>query len=217
MGLSPQFRDLLSEPLAANLLLHAGGIARRKPDTETNRALRCWAEPRKKTRSHRVRPMTTCRKYTPANIQKIQDWVAEGISREEIAKSLGVTVGSLQVTCSRLGISLRNPKMFEHRRRVGRRIPNHPPMVGHIGPQYPRFQIRIVLEHDGKRCETDVPLMGLDIARLGLAKTVFGGSASAPLTPHRGSTKHQVRAISFGRGGFPKSRRNLGRALHTIA
>ena len=62
------------------------------------------------------------------------------------------------------------PKVFEHRRRVERRpyIPNHPPMVGHIGPQYPRFQIRIVLEHDGKRCETDVPLMGLDIARLGL-------------------------------------------------
>jgi hypothetical protein len=114
--------------------------------------------------------MTTCRKYTPANIQKIQDWVAEGISREEIAKSLGVTVGSLQVTCSRMGISLRNPKMFEHRRRVESRpyIPNHPPMVGHIGPQYPRFQIQIVLEHDGKRCETDVPLMGLDIARLGL-------------------------------------------------
>jgi hypothetical protein len=46
-------------------------------------------------------------KFTPANIQKIKDWVAEGISREEIAKSLGVTVGSLQVTCSRLGISLR--------------------------------------------------------------------------------------------------------------
>ena len=26
------------------------------------------------------------RKFTPANIQKIKDWVAEGISREEIAK-----------------------------------------------------------------------------------------------------------------------------------
>ncbi len=45
--------------------------------------------------------------FTPANIQKIKKWVAEGISREEIAKSLDVTLGSLQVTCSRLGISLR--------------------------------------------------------------------------------------------------------------
>jgi hypothetical protein len=48
------------------------------------------------------------KKFTPANIQKIKDWVAQGICREDIAKSLDVTVGSLQVTCSRLGISLRN-------------------------------------------------------------------------------------------------------------
>ena len=32
-----------------------------------------------------------------------------GKSREEIAELIGVTVGSLQVTCSRLGISLRRP------------------------------------------------------------------------------------------------------------
>ena len=42
--------------------------------------------------------------FTPASIQKIKEWVAEGISREEIAKSLGVTLGSLQVTCSKLDI-----------------------------------------------------------------------------------------------------------------
>jgi hypothetical protein len=109
-------------------------------------------------------------KYTPANIQKIKDWVAEGISREEIAKSLDVTVGSLQVTCSRLGISLRIPKMFERRRRVESLpyLPNHPPMAGHIGPkpQYLRFQI--ILEHDGLQRVTDVPLASLDIARVAL-------------------------------------------------
>jgi hypothetical protein len=38
-------------------------------------------------------------KFTPANIQKIKDWVAQGTRREDIAKSLDVTVGSLQVTC----------------------------------------------------------------------------------------------------------------------
>ena len=53
---------------------------------------------------HRGRRTT---KFTPANIQKIKDWVAQGMRREDIAKSLDVTVGSLQVTCSRLGISLR--------------------------------------------------------------------------------------------------------------
>ena len=56
---------------------------------------------------------TRRRKFTPGNIQKIKDWVAQGISREEIAKLIDVTVGSLQVTCSRLGISLRIPKIFD--------------------------------------------------------------------------------------------------------
>ena len=46
-------------------------------------------------------------KFTPQAIEKIKELVAEGISRDEIANRLGVTVGSLQVTCSRLGISLR--------------------------------------------------------------------------------------------------------------
>jgi hypothetical protein len=35
--------------------------------------------------------------------------VERGKSREEIAELIGVTVGSLQVTCSRLGIRLRRP------------------------------------------------------------------------------------------------------------
>ena len=43
-------------------------------------------------------------KFTPQAIEKIKAFVAEGISREEIANRLGVTVGSLQVTCSRLVI-----------------------------------------------------------------------------------------------------------------
>ena len=46
-------------------------------------------------------------KFTPQAIEKIKEFVAEGIRRDEIANRLGVTVGSLQVTCSRLGISLR--------------------------------------------------------------------------------------------------------------
>jgi hypothetical protein len=36
--------------------------------------------------------------------------VAKGVGRDEIANRLGVTVGSLQVTSSRLGISLRKNK-----------------------------------------------------------------------------------------------------------
>jgi hypothetical protein len=48
-------------------------------------------------------------KFTPERIQQIRNLVERGRSREEIAELIGVTVGSLQVTCSRLGISLRQP------------------------------------------------------------------------------------------------------------
>ena len=115
---------------------------------------------------HQGRP----KKFTPANLQKIKDWVAKGISREEIARSIGATVGSLQVTCSRMGISLRKPKELisavDNNSKGA--IPNHPPMLGHVGPQFPRVQFQLVIERDGKRCVTDVPLTGTDIARLGL-------------------------------------------------
>src|SRR5215510_4205227 len=47
------------------------------------------------------------RKFTAENIEKIKEWVAQGVGRNEMAKRLAVTAGSLQVTCSRLGISLR--------------------------------------------------------------------------------------------------------------
>jgi hypothetical protein len=48
-------------------------------------------------------------KFTPERIQQIKNLVERGKSSGEIAELVGVTVGSLQVTCSRLGISLRQP------------------------------------------------------------------------------------------------------------
>jgi hypothetical protein len=48
-------------------------------------------------------------KFTPERIQQIKNLVERGKRREDIAELIGVTVGSLQVTCSRLGISLRRP------------------------------------------------------------------------------------------------------------
>jgi hypothetical protein len=48
-------------------------------------------------------------KFSPERIQQIKNLVERGKSREEIAELIGVTVGSLQVTCSRLGLSLRRP------------------------------------------------------------------------------------------------------------
>jgi hypothetical protein len=48
-------------------------------------------------------------RFTPERIQQIKNLVERGTSREEIADLIGMTVGSLQVTCSRFGISLRRP------------------------------------------------------------------------------------------------------------
>ena len=49
-------------------------------------------------------------KFTPERIEQIRNLVERGKTREEIAEIIDVTVGSLQVTCSRLGISLRRPR-----------------------------------------------------------------------------------------------------------
>jgi hypothetical protein len=60
-------------------------------------------------RSQNPLPRGRPTKFTPVRIQQIRTLVEQGKSREEIAELIGVTVGSLQVTCSRLGISLRRP------------------------------------------------------------------------------------------------------------
>ena len=49
-------------------------------------------------------------KFTPERLSQIVNLVERGKSREEIADLVGVTVGTLQVTCSRFGISLRRPR-----------------------------------------------------------------------------------------------------------
>jgi hypothetical protein len=53
-----------------------------------------------------MRPQNRPVKFTPQVIENIKKLVAQGIERDEIAKRLGVTVRSLQVTCSRLGITV---------------------------------------------------------------------------------------------------------------
>jgi hypothetical protein len=58
-------------------------------------------------------------KFTPVNIRQIINLVERGKNREEIAEIIGVTPGSLAVTCSKLGISLRRP-FFGPGRQVGR-------------------------------------------------------------------------------------------------
>ena len=117
---------------------------------------------------HRGRRTT---KFTPANIQKIKDWVAQGMGREDIAKSLDVTVGSLQVTCSRLGISLRRRHDNAPRVRVESRgfVSNGRVYAGHLQPaQKSRAKFQLVLQRRGMEQTTDLPFTANGIGRLGV-------------------------------------------------
>src|SRR5215831_18882890 len=108
-------------------------------------------------------------KFTPQAIEKIKKFVAEGISRDEIANRVGVTVGSLQVTCSRLGISLRRIILSNgsHHTPDVRGIPA-PCSVGiaHVRDQKEVSQpvarrfanLAIMMRHKGKEKTTDIPL-----------------------------------------------------------
>jgi hypothetical protein len=54
----------------------------------------------------KIRKRGRSTRFTEEVLANIQQWVVEGIGREEIAARLGTTPGSLQVSCSRYGISL---------------------------------------------------------------------------------------------------------------
>ena len=121
-------------------------------------------------------------KFTPQAIEKIKAFVAEGISRDEIANRLGVTVGSLQVTCSRLGISLRRIILSNGSHHTpdvrGRTIPT--PCSGgiaHVQEQKvsqptaraaPVAQFAITMRHAGEEKTTDIPLPSPAIESLAL-------------------------------------------------
>ena len=88
-------------------------------------------------------------KFTPERIRQIVNLVERGKSREEIAELVGVTVGTLQVTCSRLGVSLRRPRfdtgtgylrLGKERCCNGTRAPqgdDNPTLNGGLPPQSP--------------------------------------------------------------------------------
>ena len=116
-------------------------------------------------------------KFSPANIERIKEFVAQGVNRKKIAERLGVTVGSLQVTCSRLGISLRKPNGCSYSR-MSRPVPLGSSADGkHIGMASatpPKFEI--VLHYRGATQTAILPLTSSDIARLALEASVQSSS-----------------------------------------
>jgi hypothetical protein len=105
------------------------------------------------------RPVSSGRplKFTPERIQQIKNLVERGTGRDEIAALIGVTVGSLAVTCSRLGISLRRPKLNNginvlQRRRPVSTLPKREPT--HRKPDEAKFAL--ILQYNGRECTTDL-------------------------------------------------------------
>jgi len=47
------------------------------------------------------------RVFTPEALDQVALWTSQGVSRDEIAARLGTTMASLQVACSKAGVSLR--------------------------------------------------------------------------------------------------------------
>jgi hypothetical protein len=125
-------------------------------------------------------------KFTPQAIQKIKELVAQGVSRDEIANLLDVTLGSLQVTCSRLGISLRRNPNVSARHTLyarGRTIPA-PVSIGIVDAQVhktkkvsqvaahdaPLAKYALTMSRQGKELASDIPIASREIEkRLALA------------------------------------------------
>jgi hypothetical protein len=100
-------------------------------------------------------------KFTPERIQQIRDLVASGLSCEEIAAVVGVTVGTLKVTCSKLGISLRRPKW-----RTGDGLLPLGGVTRVAGTNTATFTI--IVRYSGEESRTEVPLTSAMIGRLAL-------------------------------------------------
>jgi len=85
-------------------------------------------------------------KFTPERIEQIKNLVERGTRREEIAETIGVTLGSLQVTCSRLGISLR-------RRRIdnGVGVQSRPPSSQGVATMRPKLILTNGAPTDGEK------------------------------------------------------------------
>ena len=120
-------------------------------------------------------------KFTPQVIKNIKDFVAEGISRDEIANRLGVTVASLQVTCSRLGISLRRIILPNGSGRHTADVRLGSVGIAHVREQKevsqpescatPMAKFAITMRYRGKEHTSDIALSSAEIEVLALEAT----------------------------------------------
>jgi hypothetical protein len=92
-------------------------------------------------------------KFTPERLQQIRNLVERGMSREQIAETIGVTLGSLEVTCSRMGISLRRP----HRVAAAAPAPRSKAPKG-AKPVERRAKLAVRMQYQGRERVIELPL-----------------------------------------------------------
>src|ERR1700730_10620022 len=105
-------------------------------------------------------------KFTSENVQQIRNLVEQGKSRVEISELIGVTVGSLQVTCSRWGISLRRRDVPNSATRSGGGSVPLRPINGQPLPYQERVRTKGVgvanlvlrMQYKGDERTTELPL-----------------------------------------------------------
>ena len=120
-------------------------------------------------------------KFTPQVIENIKGFLAEGISRDEIANRLGVTVASLQVTCSRIGVSLRRISLPNGSGRHTADVKLGSVGIAHVREQKeasqpeacgaPVGKFSIMMRYRGKEQTADIPLSSAEIEVLALEAT----------------------------------------------
>jgi hypothetical protein len=106
-------------------------------------------------------------KFTPERIEQIRNLVERGMTPEQIAETIGTTVGSLAVTCSRLGISLRRPKPSQSKDRVmiisNDKAQPSPAPTTKVGP---KFTLSLRIDYGDQTRTTVVSLDQDDLLKL---------------------------------------------------
>jgi hypothetical protein len=129
-------------------------------------------------------------KFTPERFEQIKNLVERGISREEIAGTIGVTLGSLQVTCSRVGISLRRarpPGSTPPARREPKPQPQLQPTTANNG------HVTVALSHERRTLELKLPsdLLGCLALEAHLENLTLGDLISRLLTSALKGNNHE--------------------------
>jgi hypothetical protein len=172
-------------------------------------------------------------KFTSENIRQIVNLVDRGKSRDEIAEIIGVTPGTLSVTCSKMGISLRRPSFnlgTGRLRAQRRRLQNDKHQdVGHdpsddgnaqratspvmprkhemdvIGPsEHTQAMVAFTIRHKGRERVAELPLTNAIIGQLAI-EAEFRGVKLPELVARLLMTITQRDLFGFVLDGAPKT------------